>query len=59
MIRKKYISPSVETVYINIQQKLLFGSSVDSIAADGLLDESLEQEKIQDEDPESIWNEAW
>lgn len=57
MIRKKYISPSMETVDVNMQHKLLFGSDIDSISADGLFED--EQENFQDEDPESIWNEAW
>lgn len=57
MIRKKYVSPTIEAVEINIQHKLLFGSSVDSIAAEGLFED--EQENFQDDNPESIWNEAW
>ena len=57
MIRKKYISPSMETVDVNIQHKLLFGSDIDSIAAEGLFED--EQENFQDEDPESIWEGAW
>jgi hypothetical protein len=59
MTRQKYVSPTMEVYNLKIQQKLLFGSKIDDIVADGLFDEDLEQENFQDETPESIWEEAW
>ena len=55
MTKKQYTSPSMEIYEFQTQQKMLFGSDINSINADGLF----EQDDIKDETPESIWNEAW
>lgn len=59
MTRKKYVSPTMEICKFSIQHQLLFGSKINDIKADGLYDESIEQEDLKDETPESIWEEAW
>ena len=58
MTRKKYISPSMEIFELNTQNKLLFGSDLATIDATGLLGEGEEVIPLN-ENPESIWNEAW
>ena len=59
MTKKLYYSPSMEIYKLKTQQHLLFGSLVDTISADGLFDEEVEQTKF-DEDPlVNMWEEAW
>ena len=45
----------MEIYEIHAQQKLMFGSEIDGVNAEGMFD----QEGIQGEMPESIWNDAW
>jgi hypothetical protein len=59
MTRQKYVSPTMEISELPMQQKLLFGSKIDDIVTGGLFDDNIEQENIQEETPESIWEEAW
>ena len=59
MTKKQYISPKMETFEMKIQQRILFGSEVDRILSDGLDTEDIVQEDVKEEDPQSIWNQAW
>lgn len=59
MTRLKYVSPTMEICKLPMQQKLLFGSKIDDIVTDGLIDGDTEQGNFQEEPPESIWEEAW
>ena len=54
MTKKQYTSPSMEIYEIHAQQKLLFGSEIDGVSAEGM-DEQIGLE----ETPESIWGGAW
>ena len=49
----------MEAFEMKIQQRLLFGSEVDRILSDGLDTEDIVQEDVKEEDPQSIWNQAW
>lgn len=59
MTKKIYVTPGMEIYDFQMQQKLLFGSEIDSIVADGLFDDDLTQDNVQDDTLESIWNGAW
>lgn len=59
MTKKQYISPKMEAFEMKIQQRILFGSEVDRILSDGLDTEDIVQEDVKEEDPQSIWNQAW
>lgn len=59
MTKKQYISPKMEAFEMKIQQRVLFGSEVDRILSDGLDTEDIVQEDVKEEDPQSIWNQAW
>jgi len=59
MTKKLYYSPSMEIYELKVQQQLLFGSLVDTISADGLFDDEIEQTNF-DEDPlVNMWEDAW
>lgn len=59
MTKKLYYSPSMEIYKLKTQQQLLFGSLVNTISADGLFDEEIEQTNF-DEDPlVNMWEGAW
>ena len=49
----------MEIYELKVQQQLLFGSLVDTISADGLFDDEIEQTNF-DEDPlVNMWEDAW
>lgn len=49
----------MEIYELKAQQQLLFGSLVDTISADGLFDDEIEQTNF-DEDPlVNMWEDAW
>lgn len=58
MMRKQYISPTMETFNFDTRQRLLFGSMVDSITSDGLFDEE-GQDVSFDDTPTDIWKESY
>ena len=58
MMRKQYVSPMMETFNFDTRQRLLFGSTVDSITSDGLFDEEGQDVSI-DDTPTDIWKESY
>ena len=59
MTKKLYYSPSMEIYELKAQQQLLFGSLVDTISADGLFDDEIEQTNFDEEPLVDMWEDAW
>ena len=59
MTKKLYSSPSMEIYKLKLQQQLLFGSLVDTISADGLFDDEIEQTNFDEEPLVDMWEDAW
>jgi hypothetical protein len=58
MTKKQYTSPNMEIYEFQMRQKLLFGSDIEKISVEGLLDNEIEQDDLPG-DKQSIWDEAW
>ncbi len=48
----------MEIYEFQMRQKLLFGSDIEKISVEGLLDNEIEQDGLPG-DKQSIWDEAW
>lgn len=59
MMKKKYITPQVDTFALNTTNYLLFGSDVDTVKTEGLSDGDSNDDNVYDDTPGSIWNDAW
>ena len=57
MTKKQYTSPNMEIYEFQMRQKLLFGYDIEKLSVEGLFDNEIEQDALQDEKL-SIWDEA-
>ena len=58
MIKKQYLSPTMEIYENRPQQKLLFGSLIDDVNSDTLFGDG-EQDHLDDNPTVNMWEEAW
>jgi hypothetical protein len=58
MIKKQYLSPTMEIYENRPQQKLLFGSLIDDVNADTLFEDG-EQDHLDDNPTVNMWEDAW